>query len=72
VNLDRETTKMRLRANADLLMQSVETQREIANRMLVQAGWDEAAAWAMLDRADELDDLDEVEKLAGGPVRRVA
>jgi hypothetical protein len=68
ISLERETTKMRFRATGTLLMQSVEQAREIAGRMLQQADWDEAAARAMLDRAEALDDLDEVEALSGGPV----
>jgi hypothetical protein len=71
-NLDREMTKLRLRANGTLLMQSVESQREIAQRMLTQADWDEAAALAMFDQAEELDDIEAVEKFSNGPVRRVA
>jgi hypothetical protein len=70
-SLDRETTKLRLRANGTLLMQSVESQREIAQRMLTQADWDEAAALAMFDQAEELDDIEAVEKFSNGPVRRV-
>jgi cytochrome P450 len=71
-DLNREFTKMRLAHLANLMEQITHDIRPTLERALCQCDNLDSAAEVLREQIAELDDLDEVEKLAGGPVRRVA
>lgn len=71
-DLNREFTKMRLEHLAALMEQITHDIRPTLERALCQCDNLDCAAEVLREQIAALDDLDEIERLAGGPVRRVA